>query len=108
MTERELRRLSRADLLELLLEATNENEKLRQQLEQASVELASRVIKVENAGSIAEAALQLNHVFEAAQAACDQYTQNVLQRCEEQKKRTQEECSRMLAQARIQAQKDKA
>lgn len=32
-----------------------------------------------NSGSIAEAALQINKVFEAAQAAADQYVENVKQ-----------------------------
>lgn len=37
----------------------------------------SRVIELENAGSIAEAALRLNGVFEAAQKAAEQYLMNV-------------------------------
>lgn len=77
MTERELRKLSRADLLELLLEETKENEKLRIQLEQAQEQLADRRILIENAGSIAEAALQLNGVFQAAEEAAAQYLENV-------------------------------
>ena len=40
-------------------------------------ELASRQIRLEQAGSIAEAALKLNGVFEAAQAACNQYLENI-------------------------------
>lgn len=77
MTERELRKLSRADLLELLLEETKENEKLRIQLEQAQEQLADRRILIENAGSVAEAALQLNGVFQAAEEAAAQYLENV-------------------------------
>lgn len=38
---------------------------------------ASRVIELEDAGSIAEAALRLNGVFEAAQKAAEQYLMNV-------------------------------
>ena len=37
------------------------------------------MIAIEKAGSLAEAALQLNSVFEAAQNACAQYTQNIQQ-----------------------------
>lgn len=37
----------------------------------------SRVIELEDAGSIAEAALRLNGVFEAAQRAAEQYLMNV-------------------------------
>lgn len=86
MTDKELKKLSRAELLELLLESNRENERLRKQLEKAKELLASKVIKVENAGSIAEAALALNGVFEAAQKAADQYLENVRRLAEEQPK----------------------
>lgn len=77
MTENELRKLSRIDLLELLLEKSRENEKLQEELDSVKAQLAERNIKIEKAGSIAEAALALNGVFEAAQAAADQYLENL-------------------------------
>lgn len=77
MTDRELKKLSRAELLELLLQETQENERLRKQLDKAQTLMESKIIKIENAGSIAEAALALNGVFEAAQKAADQYLENV-------------------------------
>lgn len=85
MTNKELRRLSRAELLELLLEANRENERLRSRLQKAKELLAARTIEIENAGSIAEAALVLNGVFQAAQQAADQYLENVRRLAEEQK-----------------------
>jgi hypothetical protein len=51
-------------------------------LDAAEEQLASRRIEVENAGSIAEASLRLNGVFQAAQEAADQYLENVRQRAE--------------------------
>lgn len=84
ITERELKKLSRADLLELLLEESRENEQLRAQLEEANQKLASREIELQNAGSIAEAALRLNGVFEAAEQAAQQYLENVRRLAEEQ------------------------
>ena len=83
MTDQELRKLSRADLLELLLEQSKENERLREQLRQAEERLADRKIEIETAGSIAQAALQLNGVFEAAQKAADQYLENIQRLAEE-------------------------
>lgn len=83
MTDQELRKLSRADLLELLLQQAKENERLREQLKQAQEQLASRKIEIEKAGSIAEAALQLNGVFEAAEKAAAQYLENVRRLAEE-------------------------
>lgn len=77
MTDKELRRLSRGELLEMLIARTEENERLREKLEQAEYELESRRIMLDEAGSIAEAAMRLNGVFEAAEAAAKQYLENV-------------------------------
>ena len=77
MTDKELKRLSRAELLELLLEQVEENERLHKEIEELKKQLEDRVIKLEQAGSIAEAALRLNGVFEAAEAAAKQYLDSV-------------------------------
>ena len=83
MTEKELKHLSRAELLDLLLAETDENEKLKQQLEQAQAELADRRIQLEKAGTMAEAALRLNGVFDAVDKAVRQYLENVRRSAEE-------------------------
>lgn len=111
MTDQELRKLGRAELLELLLEQLKENEALRTQLEEAQTQLSERKIGLEKAGSIAEAALQLNGVFEAAQAACTQYIENIEQLssqqeqiCAEMERETRKKCDRMVADAERQSQ----
>ena len=81
MTNKELRRLSRRELLELLIEQGKKAERLQEQLDEANAKLLSREIQVASAGSIAEAALRLNHIFEDAQAAADQYLESVKVRC---------------------------
>jgi len=86
MTERELRKLSRLDLLELLLRQMEENERLRTELEQAQKQLESRELMIENAGSIAQASLQISRVFEAAQMAADVYLENVRRMAKEASK----------------------
>ena len=85
MTKRELQRLSRADLLELLVAQVKENEELRERLAEAQEQLADKQIKIQQAGSIAEAAIQINRVFEAAQLAADQYLENVHRLVREQR-----------------------
>lgn len=77
MTNKELQKLSRRQLLELMLEQSKRIDKLEQQLAAVNEELHNRYIITEEAGSIAEAALRLNHIFEAAQAAADQYVESV-------------------------------
>lgn len=109
MTDRELKKLSRAELIEMMLTLSRENERLREALARSREQLADRIIKVENAGSMAEAALLLNGVFEAAQAAAEQYMCNIRYRSEQQRhicaqmeQETREKCDRMLAAARMQ------
>lgn len=77
MTDKELRRMSRGELLEMLIIQMDENEALRKQLAQAETELKNRRIIVDEAGSLAEAALRLNGIFEAADQAARQYLENV-------------------------------
>ena len=77
MTEKELRRLSRMDLLEMLLEQSREVERLQKELETVKNQLSDRRIMEQEAGSIAEASLKLNKVFEAAQQAADQYQKEI-------------------------------
>ena len=83
MTDKELRRLSRRELLEMLIEQMNENEELKQKLDRAESELKDRNIMIENAGSLAEATLKLIDVFEAADRAAQQYLENVRRMAEE-------------------------
>ena len=82
MTDLELRKLGRKDLLELLIAQGRERDALQAELEQVKAALKDRQIQIERAGSIAEAALQLNGVFEAAQSAAQQYLENLRHRSE--------------------------
>lgn len=77
MIERDLKKMSRTELLELLLEQSRQLEAAQQELEQTRQEQEIRRLELTDAGSIAEAALRINGVFEAAQAAADQYLENI-------------------------------
>lgn len=77
MREKELRKLRRQDLLELLLEQEKEIARLEKLLNETNEKLQERNLVMEQAGSIAEAALRLNGVFETAQKAADQYLESV-------------------------------
>ena len=107
MTDRELRKLNRADLLKLLLEEKNANEALREQLLQAQEQLGKRRMDIDQAGSLAEASLRLGGVFEAAESACQYYLENIRnlsgrqeEICRRMEQETREKCDRMLEQAR--------
>ena len=83
MTDQELRRLSRSELLEMLVEQMKENEELKIKLKRAQMKLRNRQIAIDEAGSIAEAALKLNEVFEADDKAAKEYLDNVRRLAEE-------------------------
>ena len=77
MSDIELRKLNRRELLEIMVEQAEEIERLQAELKAAEEKLQDRELKINSCGSIAEASLSLNGVFEAAQAAADQYLENI-------------------------------
>lgn len=77
MTEKELKKLNRYQLLELIILQTEQIADLEKQLSHTRDLLEHQQIQVSQAGSIAEAALQLSGIFEAAQSAADHYLANV-------------------------------
>lgn len=99
MTDRELRKLSRAELLEMLLMQTKAMEELQEQLAEAEQQLQEQAVQAQDAGSIAEAALQLGGVFEAAQRSADLYLASI-RKLEEDTRRKQEEAERLCARTR--------
>ena len=110
MTDRELRKLSRADLIAMMLELAKENQKLKEELDAAKENLESRRIAIEKAGSLADAAMHLNGVFEAAEDACTQYARNLQERssriqeyCTRMEQQTRQKCNRMLLEAQKEA-----
>lgn len=77
MNEKELRRLSRLELIAMLLEQKRDNERLEAENKELRAQIEDRRLNCREAGSIAEASLRLNGVFEAAQKAADQYLENL-------------------------------
>ena len=64
MTEKELKKLSRTDLLEMLIDQSSELQALRERCAAAEEALNKRNMDLNQAGSIAEAALRINGVFD--------------------------------------------
>ena len=111
MTERDLKKLNRTDLLELLLQQSREMEQLQDELAQVKHQLSRRTIVLNEAGSIAEAALQLNGVFAAAENACAQYIESIQhlsgqqeEVCQQMLQETQAKCDKLMADAKYQSE----
>lgn len=106
MTDKELKKLSRRELLEMLIVQTKKVEMLEKKLSQVTEELNNKNINLKDAGNLADAVLKLNGVFEAAVKASEQYVENIKIMEEE----TKAECERLLFEAKAQAKEitDKA
>lgn len=99
MTEKELKRLSRAELLELLLLQTRETERAQARVQQMEEALSRRQMKVQEAGDLAHAVLAVNGVMETAQRAANQYLDNIKQMHSD----TKERCAEIIEKARQEA-----
>ena len=77
MTSKELKRMNRVELLQMLLTLVEENEKLKAELNQALKQLHDKNTRCKRVGSIAEAALHMNDVFENADMAAKQYLKHI-------------------------------
>ena len=77
--EKELRKLKRSDLLELMLVQSEEIDRLREELDRTKQQLEEKTIQIQQAGSIAEAAVQISGLLNAAQEAADIYLQSIKQ-----------------------------
>ena len=95
MTDKELKKLSRSELLDMLIYQAEENKKLRDELEGARLELLKREIAIEKAGTLAEASMYMSGLFDSADNAAKIYLENIEQR----KRETDEICQRKIAEA---------
>ncbi|MCD7763292.1 MAG: hypothetical protein LUI14_08875 [Lachnospiraceae bacterium] len=121
MAEKELRRMNRTELIEIIYALQQNGKMLQQEKEELQRQLKDRTIRIENAGSIAEAALSLNRIFEDAEAAAQQYLDSIrvasqpvsprqetakpakvsdLKECGLMCEETSKECDRMLEETR--------
>lgn len=124
MPDRELRRLHRTELVEIIFALKQSEDQLKAENAALTAQLQDRRIHIQNAGSIAQAALELNKVFEAAQAAAEDYLASVQAeasaagadailaqtraQAEALKQQTEAECRAMTAEAQRQRARTEA
>ena len=100
MTDKEIRRLGKTDLLKIIRDQEQELQSAKAQMDQLRAQLNDRSTQLKDCGSIAEASLKLNGVFAAAQAAANQYLAEV----KTQRDGAAAEAERIVAEARRQAE----
>lgn len=100
MTDKEFKRLSRYQLIDIIYQFQLQVDKLTEQNRALERALADKRIRLSDAGNIAEAALEINNCFLSAQNAAEQYL-NEIQAIREE---TEAERQRILAQAKSAAE----
>lgn len=101
MAEKELRHMNRGELIDVIYALKQQQEALEAENNALKGELSRQELKIKNAGSIAEAALALSGVFEAAQTAADQYLASIRASCGS----AEEMANQILSDAKTEAQK---
>ena len=91
MTNVELKRLSKNELVNMLTSVNEKCDDLEKQLEEVKAQLEDRRLELSEVGTLAEAALKVNGVLEAADKAGAQYVENLHRMYQ-----NQEETSRQL------------
>lgn len=77
MTDRELRKIRREELLEIMLKQEDELGQLREQLQEAEEKIKIREAELQKLSTIAEEALKVSGIFATAQAAADAYVEKM-------------------------------
>lgn len=99
MTDKEFKRLNRAQLLDIIYHLQLQVEKLDEEKQALEAELADKRFRLSAAGNIAEASLEMNDCFRSAQRAAEQYLNEIKAIREE----ADAERERILAKARAEA-----
>jgi hypothetical protein len=89
MTEQQVRKLKRVELFQIIRNQEEEILQQQEKIQKLEQQLTERTIRLEQTGSIAEAALQINGVMEAAQRAADQYLESIRQLEQEARRRAE-------------------
>ena len=92
MNDREIRKLNRSQLIEIIYQLQLNQEELEAENKRLKEELEDKRLRISNAGSLAHAALEINNVMEAAQNAANMYLNEI----REMRKETEAQCMHIL------------
>lgn len=92
MISKELRKLSRRELMDIIYQMKKNEQKLQEEIISLQEALQDKRIRLAEAGSISEAAASITNVFSAAQKTADLYLHEIS--C--MKEETEKECAKMV------------
>ena len=99
MTDKEFKRLSRAQLIDIIYQLQLQIDDLTQQKNELNNALNDKRLRIEKAGSLAEASLEINDCFASAQRAAELYLDEIKHMREE----AESEREKILEEARAEA-----
>lgn len=99
MTDKEFKRLNRSQLIEIIYQFQLKVEELTKENEALNTALEDKRLRIERAGNLAEAVLDVNNVMQAAQNAAQQYLDEI----RALRRETEEECQNIRAKANAEA-----
>ena len=99
LTDKEFKQLSRAQLIDIIYQLQLKIDELVEQKDELEKALEDKRFRINNAGNIAEAALEINNCFCSAQNAAEHYLNEIRAMREE----TQAECEQLIVAARAKA-----
>lgn len=99
MTDKEFKRLSRTQLIDIIYQLQLQIDKLTEENQSLEKALEDKRLRISNVGNLAEAAIEMNDCLRSAQNAADQYLNEIKLIREE----AEAERKRILAKARAEA-----
>lgn len=99
MTDKEFKRLNKAQLIDIIYQLQLQIDELTERNQALENALADKRLRINNAGNLAEAALEINESFRSAQNAAEQYLNEI----KEMREETEAERTKILEQAREEA-----
>jgi dsDNA-specific endonuclease/ATPase MutS2 len=100
MTDKEFKRLSRAELIDIIYQFQLQVDKLTEQNKELEQELAETRLLLSNAGNIADVALEINDCFRNTQKVAERYLNEIKAIRDE----TEAERQKILADAHMEAE----
>ena len=95
MISKELKRLSRRELVDIIYQLKKNEQEMQEEIESLKTELQDKRIRISTAGSIADAAMSVTNVFSTAQMTADLYLREISY----MKENTEKECEKKIEDA---------
>lgn len=96
MINKELKKLSRRELVDIIYQLKKNEEQMQERIAELENELQDKRIRMSEAGSIADAAVSITELLKSAQLTADLYLNEI----SSQKAEAEKECERMLKDAK--------